>query len=280
MRVTSTIFVVCLLLVLTSAGKLDRATFGGGDFLRLRKVFSQVPGVRTVHIGYTGGWKPKPNYTEVCMGKTGHSEAVQVVYDTDNVTYNQLLDVFFKSHDPFSKDSQGELVGTQYRSAIYTNDKLQERAATAGKKSVAQNSSLPIQTEITALDQFWTELEHPGTLRSIREEAANMLKSKMAEIEKKVLAAAAASNAPVETTAGIAIPMKPHSNVTTDEDGKTKKKKKHHDELYNHPDDIGHYRHHSSSDAPTNATTAPSQGDAAPSTAATTKKKRANIPII
>src|SRR5438270_4136505 len=105
------------------------ATLGGGCFWCLEAVFDDVRGVKSVKSGYAGGRRPNPTYEQVCTGTTGHAEVVQITYDPAVITYRDLLDVFFTIHDPTTLDRQGNDVGTQYRSAIFTHDAAQEATA-------------------------------------------------------------------------------------------------------------------------------------------------------
>jgi len=115
----------------------QRAVFGLGCFWGAERIFWQTPGVWTTAVGYAGGFTPNPTYEEVCSGRTGHAEVVLVVFDPAVVTYEQLLKVFWESHDPTQGMRQGNDVGTQYRSAIYTYDDEQRQAAEASKKVFA-----------------------------------------------------------------------------------------------------------------------------------------------
>jgi peptide-methionine (S)-S-oxide reductase len=112
---------------------LEEAQFGLGCFWGAERKFWEVPGVYTTAVGYSGGYTPNPSYEEVCSGLTGHAETVLVVYDPKQVTYDALLKVFWESHDPTQGMRQGNDVGTQYRSAIYTYDAAQRKAAEASK---------------------------------------------------------------------------------------------------------------------------------------------------
>jgi peptide-methionine (S)-S-oxide reductase len=115
----------------------QRAVFGLGCFWGAERIFWQTPGVWTTAVGYAGGHTPNPTYEEVCSGRTGHAEVVLVVFDPAVVTYEQLLKVFWESHDPTQGMRQGNDVGTQYRSAIYTFDDEQRQAAEASAKVFA-----------------------------------------------------------------------------------------------------------------------------------------------
>lgn len=112
---------------------LEVADFGLGCFWGAERRFWQVPGVWTTLVGYQGGYTPNPSYEEVCSGLTGHTEAVRVVYDPAAVSYGELLKVFWEAHDPTQGHRQGNDVGTQYRSAVYTHSPAQAAAARASR---------------------------------------------------------------------------------------------------------------------------------------------------
>ncbi len=112
---------------------MAKATFAAGCFWGVEDAFRQVPGVTSVTVGYTGGTMKNPTYKDVCGGRTGHAEAVQVEFDPARVSYLELLAVFWKSHDPTTLNRQGPDVGSQYRSAIFFHDPQQEAAARASK---------------------------------------------------------------------------------------------------------------------------------------------------
>jgi peptide-methionine (S)-S-oxide reductase len=122
-------------------------------------MFWQVPGVWVTAVGYIAGLTPNPTYEEVCTGRTGHTEAVLVVFDPRIVTYDQLLKVFWEGHDPTQGMRQGNDVGTQYRSGIYTLDETQAAAAEASKaafaKALAAQGYGPVTTEIAAAGPFY-----------------------------------------------------------------------------------------------------------------------------
>ncbi len=111
----------------------ERAVFGMGCFWGAERVFWQLPGVYTTAVGYAGGYTPNPSYEEVCSGRTGHTEAVLVVYDPAKISYQTLLKTFWEAHDPTQGMAQGNDVGTQYRSGIYTTNEAQLVAAQASR---------------------------------------------------------------------------------------------------------------------------------------------------
>ena len=137
--------------------KLQRATFGGGCFWCLEAVFVEVRGVSSVVSGYAGGQTPNPTYKEVCGGRTGHAEVVQITFDPEVVSYRDLLGVFFGIHDPTTANRQGNDAGTQYRSAIYTEGPEQAATAAAFVSELEQERVFPgpLTTEVAPLDVFY-----------------------------------------------------------------------------------------------------------------------------
>lgn len=135
----------------------EKATFGAGCFWGVEAAFRQIPGVLSTRVGYLGGTMENPTYRDVCTGRTGHAETVEVTYDPARVSYDDLLTVFWENHDPTTLNRQGPDVGTQYRSAIfYQNEK--QRAAAESSKEERQKSGRyrrPIVTEITPASQFY-----------------------------------------------------------------------------------------------------------------------------
>src|SRR5438105_6553198 len=138
---------------------LERAVVGMGCFWGAERVFWQAPGVYTTAAGYAGGFTPNPTYEEVCSGRTGHTEAVLVVFDPAVVSYEELLQVFWESHDPTQGMRQGNDVGTQYRSGIYYFDDDQRRAAEASRDAyqpvLRQSGYGSITTEILQAPEFY-----------------------------------------------------------------------------------------------------------------------------
>ncbi len=136
---------------------MELATFGAGCFWGVEVAFRQVPGVKDAIVGYLGGTLANPTYKDVCTGKTGHAEVVQVQYDPSQVTYDRLLEVFWENHDPTTLNRQGPDVGTQYRSAIFFHTPEQERAAKESKARLEASGKLrrPVVTEITPASTFY-----------------------------------------------------------------------------------------------------------------------------
>lgn len=137
------------------SGATELATLGGGCFWCLEAVYLELRGVQSVKSGYTGGHVPSPTYEQVCGKRTGHVEVVQVTFDPAVIGYTDLLEVFFTIHDPTTKDRQGNDVGPQYRSAIFTHSPEQERLAREAMAAAQAHWSDPIVTELHALETFW-----------------------------------------------------------------------------------------------------------------------------
>jgi peptide-methionine (S)-S-oxide reductase len=137
--------------------KTDTATFATGCFWCTEAVFEELNGVLSVTSGYAGGTVPNPTYKEVCTGETGHAECVQVVYEPNKITFDELLEVFFEVHDPTSLNRQGADVGTQYRSAIFYHNDEQKNKAEYYKNELNKSGAYekPIVTEITAFNKFY-----------------------------------------------------------------------------------------------------------------------------
>lgn len=131
------------------------ATLAGGCFWCTEAVFLQLAGVGSVESGYIGGAKPDPTYEEVCSGATGHAEAIRIGFDPDVISYGDLLDIFFATHDPTSLNRQGNDVGTQYRSAIFPHDAAQEEEARAAIARAQADHADPIVTAIEPLGPWY-----------------------------------------------------------------------------------------------------------------------------
>jgi peptide-methionine (S)-S-oxide reductase len=140
-----------------SEPKLQIATFGSGCFWCTEAIFQNVDGIEKVESGYMGGQVKNPTYKEVCSGLTGHAEVLQVTFNPDEVTYDELLEIFWKTHDPTTLNSQGNDVGTQYRSAIFYHSDEQKKLAEGYKEQLtaAEVFDQPIVTEITPASVFY-----------------------------------------------------------------------------------------------------------------------------
>ena len=136
---------------------MKKATFGAGCFWCVEAVFQRIEGVHEVVSGYMGGKVKNPTYREVCSGLTGHAEVIQLTYDPAVVSFETLLEVFWKTHDPTTPNRQGNDVGTQYRSAVFYHDEAQKESAThyKAKLEAAGAFDRPIVTEITAAGTFY-----------------------------------------------------------------------------------------------------------------------------
>jgi peptide-methionine (S)-S-oxide reductase len=136
----------------------QQATLAGGCFWCTEAVFKDVIGVSTVESGYIGGSVPNPTYKQVCGGDTGHAEAIRVTFDGDAISYGEILDIFFATHDPTQLNRQGNDVGTQYRSAIFPHSPEQEAEAREAMKRAQPDWPQPIVTTIEPLSK-WYEAE-------------------------------------------------------------------------------------------------------------------------
>ncbi len=141
---------------------LKQATFGAGCFWCVEAVFQRLNGVEKVVSGYSGGHLDHPSYERVCSGNTGHAEACQITFDPARITYEELLEVFWKTHDPTTRNRQGNDVGSQYRSVIFYHDEEQKRLAETYKSKLesARIWERPIVTEISPLRNFWPAEEY------------------------------------------------------------------------------------------------------------------------
>lgn len=141
---------------------MQKATFGAGCFWGVETAFRQVKGVLSTAVGYSGGTFKDPTYHDVCTGRTGHAEVVEVEYDPSKVSYEELLAVFWNIHDPTMLNRQGPDVGTQYRSAIFFHNPEQEVAAKASKEQLQHSGRFkkPIVTELTPTSPFYRAEEY------------------------------------------------------------------------------------------------------------------------
>lgn len=139
-----------------------KATFGAGCFWHVEDLFSKTKGVNSTAVGYIGGQLSNPTYEEVCTDKTGHAEAVEVDYDPNEISYDELLKIFWENHNPTTLNRQGPDVGIQYRSAIFYHDEKQKEIAENSKQTLEKLAkySLPIVTEIVPAPTFYKAEEY------------------------------------------------------------------------------------------------------------------------
>jgi peptide-methionine (S)-S-oxide reductase len=144
-------------IIMTDKNKFEIATFGNGCFWCTEAIFEMLNGVVSAVSGYSGGSKINPTYKEVCTGETGHAEVLQITYDPQKISFEELLEVFWKTHDPTTLNRQGNDVGTQYRSAIFYHTEEQKKLATIYKNKLGEEKVFnnPIVTEITKFDKFY-----------------------------------------------------------------------------------------------------------------------------
>ena len=138
----------------------EKATFGAGCFWGVEVAFRNVPGVTDTAVGYMGGTLANPTYEQVCTDRTGHAEVVQVEYDPDEVSYEQLLDTFWEEHDPTQLNRQGPDFGSQYRSVVFFHSPEQQEQALASKARVQAQNGEPVVTEIVPASDFWRAEEY------------------------------------------------------------------------------------------------------------------------
>lgn len=141
-------------------GKTEKATFAAGCFWGVEVAFAEIDGVVETAVGYSGGHTENATYEQVCSGRTGHAEAVEVEFNPAQVSYEHLLDAFWEMHDPTTLNRQGPDVGSQYRSAIFFHTPEQEKAALASKARASGKFRKPIVTEITPASEFYRAEEY------------------------------------------------------------------------------------------------------------------------
>jgi len=141
---------------------VKRATFGAGCFWGVQAAFDRIKGVVCTQVGYMGGWTEDPTYEDVCTNRTGHAEVVDLRYDPERVSYEQLLEAFWNMHDPTTPNRQGPDVGMQYRSVVFYHDEEQRRAAEAMKERLTKSGRFtrPGVTEIVPAKPFWRAEEY------------------------------------------------------------------------------------------------------------------------
>ena len=140
----------------------QKATFAAGCFWGVESVFRKIPGVVSTRVGYTGGHTQNPTYPEVCTDKTGHAEAIEIIFDPNKISYAELLNVFWENHNPTTLNRQGPDIGTQYRSAIFYHNAEQAKIAQDSKRALQKSAkfSKPIVTEISPATEFYPAEEY------------------------------------------------------------------------------------------------------------------------
>jgi peptide-methionine (S)-S-oxide reductase len=138
----------------------EKATFGAGCFWGVEATFRRLAGVQSTQVGYTGGTLANPTYEDVCTGRTGHAEALEVTFDPAVISYHDLLEVFWSNHNPTTLNRQGPDVGTQYRSAIFYHSPEQLAEAQASRDAAQAQFPRPIVTQIEAASEFWSAEEY------------------------------------------------------------------------------------------------------------------------
>lgn len=170
---------------------LEKATLGGGCFWCLEAVFQRLDGVHGVVSGYAGGQTQDPTYRDICTGQTGHAEVVQVCFDAEKITYQTLLDWFWRAHDPTTLNRQGADVGTMYRSIVLSHNDRQQTIAQALKAALGKANRFPdpIITEIKILDTFYpAELNHQDYYNSHKQASycTFVIEPKLAKLDLEI----------------------------------------------------------------------------------------------
>jgi len=156
--------------------KTQTATFGAGCFWQPEMIYKETEGVVETAVGYEGGHVDNPTYEQVCSGTTGHAEVVQVTFDPEIVSFEELVEKFWEIHDPTQVDRQGVDVGSQYRSVVFFQDAEQERIANDSKERLQERLSAPIATSVEPATGFWRAEEYHQCYLE-RRRPANMLRS-------------------------------------------------------------------------------------------------------
>ncbi len=151
----SVILFLLLSCAIMNAAETKTATVGGGCFWCTEALYQKVPGIESVTSGYAGGSVPNPTYEEVCTGRTGHAEVIQIAYDPAKISYDKIIDLFWQAHDPTTLNRQGNDTGTQYRSVIFYQTDEEKQIAEKSKAAAQTNFKSPIVTEISPLDKFY-----------------------------------------------------------------------------------------------------------------------------
>ena len=155
--------------------KTETATFGAGCFWQVEMAFRELDGVVETAVGYEGGTVDNPTYEQVCSGTTGHAEVCQVSFDPARISYDELLDVFWRVHDPTQVNRQGPDVGDQYRTVVFSHSPEQEAAANASRDRVQERLGKPVATSIERATGFWRAEEYHQCYLDKRGSGAGLL---------------------------------------------------------------------------------------------------------
>jgi len=172
----------------TPASSTELATVGGGCFWCTEAVIERLPGVKKVISGYAGGQTVNPTYEDICTGRTGHAEVIQIEFDPTVISYEKILEVFFEAHDPTTLNRQGADEGTQYRSVIFYHNEAQQKAAARAKIAAQALWPDPIVTEVSPLTKFYVaEKYHQDYFRNNPNQGycTFVIKPKMKKLEQK-----------------------------------------------------------------------------------------------
>ena len=174
-----------------NTNKTELATVGGGCFWCTEAIYQMLPGVKSAVSGYAGGEELNPTYKQVCSGKTGHAEVIQVEFDPKVISYDKVLDTFWEAHDPTTLNRQGADVGTQYRSIILYHNDAQKAAAEQSQADAQKRFSDPIVTEIVPLTTFWPAEDYHQEYYELNPNAGYcraVIRPKVEKFEKKLKA--------------------------------------------------------------------------------------------
>jgi peptide-methionine (S)-S-oxide reductase len=174
---------------MNSANQTETATLGGGCYWCTEAIFQMLPGVKSVASGFAGGTKENPTYEEVCTGRTGHAEVIQVEYDPKVISYEKILKTFWEAHDPTTLNRQGHDTGTQYRSIILYSNEAQKLAAEKSKAEAQKHFHDPIVTQIVPLQKFYkAKLDHQNFYRNNPNQpyCQAIIRPKVEKFEKKL----------------------------------------------------------------------------------------------
>lgn len=156
---------------------LEKATFGAGCFWNVEETFRKINGVKSTAVGFMGGKARNPSYDQVCSGSTGHAEVTQVIFDPKTISYKELLDVFWKAHDPTQLNRQGPDIGEQYRSVIFYHNETQKKAAEASKRKYQPKHRNRIVTKISKAGPFYKAEEYHQKYEMKKKNVKNRIKS-------------------------------------------------------------------------------------------------------